>query len=125
MTYGYPTPGTHVIGEAVSLELPVARLGSRTLAVAIDLFIEFCLLFSLVLAFAALPFDLDSDLAGTFVLLMVLAVLIGYPVLTTVLCHGRTFGKMIMGLRVLRDDGGPASFTAVLMREGVGVLLEK
>ncbi len=125
MTYGYSAPGTHVTGEAVTLELPVARLGSRTLAVFIDLILESVLFFGLALGFAALPLNLDSDLQGTFVLLLFLAVLVGYPVFTTMLFHGRTIGKMVMGLRVLRDDGGPASFTAVLMREGVGVLLEK
>jgi uncharacterized RDD family membrane protein YckC len=125
MTYGYAAPGTHVTGEAVTLELPPARVGSRTAAFLIDYTIEFMLFFGLTIAYAALPFHLDSDLDGAFELLLFLAVLLGYPVLTTMLFHGRTIGKMALGLRVLRDDGGPASFTAVLMREGVGVLLEK
>jgi uncharacterized RDD family membrane protein YckC len=125
MTYGYATPGTHVTGEAVALELPPARVGSRTLAFTIDILIEAALFFGLTIAYVAVNSNLDSDLNATFELLLFLAVLFGYPILTTTLMHGRTVGKAVMGLRVLRDDGGPASFTAIVIRESVGVFLEK
>ena len=38
---------------------------------------------------------------------------------------GRTLGKAALGLRVVRDDGGPAPFTAILIRELVGLTGEK
>jgi uncharacterized RDD family membrane protein YckC len=125
MTYGYAAPGTHVTGEAVALELPPARVGSRTVAFCIDFTIEMVLYFGLSIAYVVIGLNLDSDLSATFGLLLLIAILFGYPILMTTLMRGRTPGKAVMGLRVLRDDGGPAAFTAIMIRESVGVFLEK
>lgn len=125
MTYGYPPLHGQVTGEAVALELRPARLGSRTAAFALDLTVEFVLLFLLSIAWGAAGIQLDSDLAATFGLILFLFVFLGYPVLVTAAWRGRTLGKAALGLRVVRDDGGPAAFTAILMREGIGFLLEK
>jgi hypothetical protein len=38
--------------------------------------------------------------------------------------RGRTFGKMILGLRVVRDDGGPVMFRQALARGLVGAGIE-
>ena len=62
MTYGYPALNGQVTGEAVALELRPARLGSRTAAFALDLTVEFVLLFVLSIAYGASAIHLDSDL---------------------------------------------------------------
>ena len=41
---------------------------------------------------------------------------LGYPVLSEWLSHGKTIGKLIMGLRAVRDDGGPLSFRQAFIR---------
>jgi uncharacterized RDD family membrane protein YckC len=125
MVYGYPPPMGTVTGEAVALELRPARLGSRTLAFGIDVIVQLALLFGVSIAYVALPFDLDSDLAGTLSLVLFLGVALGYPVLLETLWRGRTLGKAAVGLRVLRDDGGPAPFTSIVVRNLVGLIIER
>ena len=41
------------------------------------------------------------------------------------LARGRTIGKMAMGLRVVRDDGGPIGLRQALVRGLAGLVLEK
>jgi hypothetical protein len=41
------------------------------------------------------------------------------------LTRGRTLGKMVLGLRVVRDDGGPIAFRQALVRGLVGLVLER
>jgi hypothetical protein len=41
------------------------------------------------------------------------------------LARGRTLGKMALGLRVVRDDGGPIGFRQALVRGLAGLVLEK
>jgi hypothetical protein len=43
-------------------------------------------------------------------------VLIGYPVTLETLTRGRTVGKLALGLRVVREDGGPIRFRQALIR---------
>ena len=60
--------------------------------------------------------------AGSAVSLLVL-VFLGYPVAMETLTRGRTLGKMALGLRVVRDDGGPIAFRQALVRGLVGLAL--
>jgi uncharacterized RDD family membrane protein YckC len=121
-----------VTGEAVSLDLQVARLGSRMLARLIDLLIQVALLWllafvvPLLLAFLELTglVVVDFQLASaTFVVLLVLVV-VGYPVALETLAGGRTLGKLALGLRVVRDDGGPIRFRQALARGLVAAAIE-
>jgi hypothetical protein len=41
------------------------------------------------------------------------------------LTRGRTVGKMALGLRVVRDDGGPITFRQALVRGVIGLALER
>jgi uncharacterized RDD family membrane protein YckC len=125
MSYGYPPPGGTVTGEAVELELRPARLASRTVAFALDLIVQLVALFLLTVAYGAIGFHLDSALAATFSLILVLACFLGYPIVLETLWHGRTLGKAAMGLRVVRDDGGPAPFTSIVIREVEGLIIDK
>lgn len=125
MAYGYPPPGALVTGEAVELELRPARLGSRTVAFILDVIAQGLLIFVATLVYGLVGLNLDSDLATGLGLVLYLLVLVGYPVILETLWRGRTLGKAALGLRVVRDDGGPAPFTAILIRELVGFILEK
>jgi hypothetical protein len=48
-----------------------------------------------------------------------------YPVAFETLLRGRTPGKAAMGLRVVRDDGGPIGFRHALVRGLAGAFLER
>jgi hypothetical protein len=54
----------------------------------------------------------------------VLAFLV-YPVVCDTVFHGRSLGKRALGLRVVRDDGGPLRFRHAFVRGLVGFVLER
>lgn len=109
-----------VTGEAVVLDLRVARLASRGLAVALDLALQLVVLLLGAAVLAALSPVLDAALAGVLVLLLVVGALVGYPVACETLTRGRTLGKLALGLRAVRDDGSPIRFRHALVRGIVG-----
>jgi uncharacterized RDD family membrane protein YckC len=117
-----------VSGEAVEFDIRIARLGSRTLALMIDILMQIGLTILLYivlgvgLGLAGGFADVALFVAGTVVVSA--TVLVGYPAGLETLTHGRTVGKLVMGLRVVRDDGGPIRFRHALTRALVRVALE-
>ncbi|MFE9462026.1 RDD family protein [Streptomyces californicus] len=111
-----------VTGDAVVLGLRPARLPSRALASAIDLAAVFTvfILISVVLGIASAALD-EAALAAIMVASFLL-VLVGGPVAVETLSHGRSLGKLVCGLRVVRDDGGPIRFRHALVRGGMGLV---
>ena len=110
--------GDLVTGEAVLLELRLAKLPSRAVAKILDLLV----LLAMVLFFAAtgsvsgLSDSLDGAAGAALRLVVIIGLLVGYPVLFETLSRGRSLGKMAMGLRVVRDDGGPIHFRHAMVR---------
>src|SRR5438046_4964747 len=119
-----------VSGEAVEFDIRFARLGSRTLALLIDIMAQLGLAFLLWVAFSIVAGIFGSfgaaDQALVFALLTILLVLvfIGYPAVLETVTGGRTLGKLAMGLRVVRDDGGSIRFRHALTRALVATALE-
>lgn len=74
-------------------------------------------------AVAAIPYA-DAALFGAVQIGLVVLVLVGYPALTHFFFRGRSPGKLAMGLRVLRADGGPITFRHSIARALVGTALE-
>jgi uncharacterized RDD family membrane protein YckC len=124
-----PPEGERLVsGEAVELEVRLARIGSRAVALVIDIVVQvtsFVLIVSAIMvALAALRLDVEDALLiaiGTVVLVLVL---VGYPAGAETLFNGRTLGKLVLGLRVVRTDGGPIRFRHALVRALVSVALE-
>jgi uncharacterized RDD family membrane protein YckC len=119
------TDGQVVTGEAVALELRAAGAGSRGIAAIIDLAVVGVLLFVPLVIAATLLTSVDSATAAALLLVMFVGTVLGYPVAIETLWHGRTLGKAAMGLRVVRDDGGPIRFRHALVRGLIGVVVEK
>ncbi len=115
-----------VTGEAVALDLRIAQLPSRIVAAVIDLVAMLIALYLLFLVIgAAGTAGLDEALAAAVSTVVIIVVFIGYPVAFETLTRGRTPGKMAMGLRVVRDDGGPVTFRHALVRGLVGLAVER
>ncbi|WP_187774145.1 RDD family protein [Lolliginicoccus suaedae] len=113
-----------VSGEAVQLDLRHATFASRGVAMAIDVTVQLTLLGTLLaVLFSALP-ALDPAAHAAISLLLVILVMIALPVLVETLTRGRSLGKAIMGLRVLRDDGGTISGRHALVRGLAGFFLD-
>ncbi|MFI2240790.1 RDD family protein [Streptomyces chrestomyceticus] len=111
-----------VTGEAVVLGLRPARLPSRALAVLVDLAVTWSayVLVSLLLLSATASMD-EAARAAVSVALFVL-VLVGVPIVVETLSHGRSLGKLVCGLRVVREDGGPVRFRHALVRGALGAV---
>ena len=109
-----------VTGEGVALELPVANIGSRIVSGLIDLVVNGLVCWGLVVAASSLTEGSSDAVARTAIIVVLVGVLVGVPATTEALTRGRTLGKLVMGLRVVRDDGGPVSSRHTLTRALVG-----
>jgi uncharacterized RDD family membrane protein YckC len=111
-----------VTGEAVMLEMRLAKLASRSLALAIDIAVQLVILTVGVLVLSGTVTFVDDALGAALGLVFYLAVIVGYPVAFETATHGRSLGKLALGLRVLREDGGPVRFRQSFVRGLLGVV---
>lgn len=116
MSASDPTTGVPVTGEAVALELRVARLPSRLVALLLDLCVQVPLLIAVLVLAGLVGSQVDPALGTALLLTAVVLVIVGYPALVETVTHGKSLGKLAMGLRVVREDGGPARFRHALVR---------
>lgn len=109
-----------VTGEAVVLDLRPASFLSRALALIIDYFVVVAAFIAMVWALSVV-FVVSDDAVGAAVgLVGIVGVLIGLPTTVETFTRGRSLGKLAMGLRVVRDDGGPIRMRQALIRALVG-----
>jgi uncharacterized RDD family membrane protein YckC len=113
-----------VTGEAVALELRLARLPSRALALFVDLVLLAVPLIAIGLLASVVTQNADQSLSTALILVSIVAVVLGYPILFETLSRGRSPGKALLGLRVVRDDGGPVRFRHAFVRALVGVFVD-
>jgi uncharacterized RDD family membrane protein YckC len=111
-----------VTGEAVLLDLRLAKLASRSLALAIDLVVQVGALFVGTFLIVGTATFVDDALAAAIGLVFSLLVVVGYPTASETLTRGRSLGKMALGLRVVREDGGPIRFRHALLRALMSVV---
>jgi uncharacterized RDD family membrane protein YckC len=109
-----------VTGEAVALDIRVARLASRAMALLLDLLAQAILLNALFSLTGMTVLIADEAWVAGLSILTTVAVIIGYPASMETLTRGRTLGKMALGLRVVGDDGGPVRFRQALLRALAG-----
>lgn len=114
-----------VTGEAVVLDLRTAGVPSRALAALIDVAIQGVALFALATLVGAFASSGNDAAAAAVTVVVTVAVALGYPVAMETLTRGRTLGKMSLGLRVVRDDGGPIRFRHALTRGLLAMFVEK
>ncbi len=106
-----------VTGEAVVLELAVARFPTRIIALLLDVLVQIpiLILVEIVVSVTAAP-HLNGASAAAVLIAGIELTVIGYPVIFETLSRGKTLGKMAMGIRVVSDDGGPVRFRQALIR---------
>jgi len=115
-------PGTVVTGDAVVLDVQVAQLPVRALAILIDLILMGTAYLLGLALWAAAAARYDDALTAAILVIFTVAVVVGYPVAIETATRGRSLGKMVMGLRVVSDDGGPERFRQALFRALAGVV---
>jgi uncharacterized RDD family membrane protein YckC len=119
--------------ESIAFSYELAGVGSRLLAVMIDLAIQIALLlliawgFYLIAAHLPKPGHIPapgrfvSNTALGIVTFVIFTIFFGYFILFEALWNGQTPGKRALGIRVVRDGGYPIDFTASLVRNLVRI----
>ncbi|TQK72520.1 MULTISPECIES: RDD family protein [unclassified Nocardioides] len=110
-----------VTGEGVALDLPAASLGLRMASGLIDVLVTvvtLILLYILLLVGASVAHD--EALLGAGIVLTSVVTFLVIPTALETLTRGRSVGKLALGLRTVRDDGGPISFQHALVRALIG-----
>ncbi len=117
--------------ESISFAFELAGLGSRFLAVMLDLLVQVAVLAALVfgLSYAStrLPHiklhegTLAQSIGIAFVVAIVFLIFFGYFILFEAYWDGRTPGKKLLGIRVVRDGGYPLDAGSAAIRNIVRV----
>lgn len=115
--------------ERVELHFPLASLGNRFLACAIDHTLQFLVLLATLAAGDYLDLIINSVDAGeldslrgvslwfkAFVTLFLFLLFFGYFVIFEAFWNGQTPGKRWLRLRVIQEDGRPATFFSIMAR---------
>lgn len=111
-----------VTGDAVVVEVRVAQMPSRALALFIDMAVQFTVLVASYVVLQAFSVISDAAMFAAVSIVLSVLVLVGYPVIFETASRGRSLGKLAMGLRVVSDDGGPERFRQALFRGLAGVV---
>ncbi|MFE0375019.1 RDD family protein [Streptomyces inhibens] len=111
-----------VTGEAVVLGLRPARLPSRGLAVAVDVAVGWSCYLAISMLLLSATSSMDSAAVAAVSVATFVLVQVGIPIVIETLSHGRSLGKLICGLRVVREDGGPIRFRHALVRGAMGAI---
>jgi uncharacterized RDD family membrane protein YckC len=103
--------------EGVDLELTLAGVGSRFTSALVDLAIQLALLTAFgILFLVGLESLGGGGLGAALFLLLSFVLFAGYDIVFEVYASGRTPGKRLNGLRVVRDDGSPVQFLTSAVR---------
>ena len=105
-----------VTGDAVVLDVQIAQLPVRAISAIIDLTVVFIAYIVGVMLWAASLSQFDEALTVAFLIIFTVLAMVGYPVAIEMATRGRSVGKIVMGLRVVSDDGGPERFRQALFR---------
>jgi uncharacterized RDD family membrane protein YckC len=118
--------------ESIAFSYELAGIGSRFLAVALDLAIQFGI-FLLIgwglyeaavhghVSHAKTTGSVAENIAVAILIGIVFVIFFGYYILFEAFWKGQTPGKRALGIRVVRDGGYPLDFTASLIRNVIRV----
>jgi uncharacterized RDD family membrane protein YckC len=110
--------------ENVDLEVSLAGLGSRFAAALIDNIIRLAVMFALFFLVTYMVSPGPDELAGLALAAFFIGsfvIFFGYDVIFETLASGRTPGKKLTGLRVVRVGGRPVGFVSSAVRNLVRI----
>jgi uncharacterized RDD family membrane protein YckC len=105
-----------VTGDAVVLDQQIAQLPVRAVGALIDIAVVFVGYMLALMLWAATQTQFDDAATTAMLVIFTVLVLVGYPLVFETATRGRSLGKIVMGLRVVADDGGPERFRQALFR---------
>jgi len=113
-----------ITGEAVALDLRAAGFILRAGGAAIDFIVYFggYFLGLFVFSIAAQSAGLDDALVRAISVAGLVLFILVIPVTVELLSHGKSLGKLAVGARIVRDDGGAIGLRHAAIRGVVAVL---
>jgi uncharacterized RDD family membrane protein YckC len=120
------TAGDEVItGEAVALDLRPAGFALRAGGAAIDMLVYFGATYLLTIAVSFALIGAPQIEAAVYAMVFLVTVLLGLviaPITVETITRGRSVGKLAVGARIVRDDGGAIGLRHALIRGLSGVI---
>jgi uncharacterized RDD family membrane protein YckC len=104
-----------ITGQYVEIRQNAATVLQRGIAWMIDFLIMFIASLTLSSPLTLYGFAIGEDMLILFIFLWLLAILC-YPLYMEIFNHGQSFGKMVMGIRVMCLDGSTPTNIAYLLR---------
>ncbi|MBH0008776.1 RDD family protein [Salinibacterium sp. UTAS2018] len=124
-TFAYgDEPDELITGEAVALELHSASFVLRAAGAIIDFLVYGAALIGLLIgAFAfASAAGLDQAIGTALTVASTVLCLVVIPATVETLSRGKSLGKLAIGARIVRNDGGAIGFRHAFIRALLGVL---
>jgi uncharacterized RDD family membrane protein YckC len=109
-------------GEGVLLEVGAAPVTYRVASGLIDVAATGVVLWLSLTLVGALASSLNAAAGKAIAIVYIVSLLVLAPAIVETLSRGRSLGRMALGLRIVRDDGGPVSFRHAITRSIVGLL---
>lgn len=113
-----------ITGEAVALALRPTSFVLRAAGAAIDFLVYvggYILIVVLMFSFAE-QLGLDDALLQSLAVVLLALCLVAAPVAVETLSQGKSLGRLAVGARIVRDDGGSIGFRHAFVRGLTGVL---
>jgi uncharacterized RDD family membrane protein YckC len=113
---------TVMTGEAVALELRPTPFVLAAAGALLDWLIYFVgggllLILAVILPLSVSPIAKDSATVSIFVVCGIVVILIVIPTAVELLTRGKSLGRLAVGARIVRDDGGAIGFRQVFIRQ--------
>lgn len=109
-------------GEGVGLDVRPAGFILRAAGAAIDWVLYVAVFLGIVVAVTFFGRGLDDALTRAIVVAALVFSFVLVPLTIEVASHGRSLGKLVIGARIVRDDGGAAQFRHAFVRSLTAVL---
>ena len=117
-------PDELVTGEAVALELRSASFVLRSAGSIIDFLVYGAVLIGIMIAAFAFASNigLDQAISTALTVSVIVICLVVIPTAVETFSHGKSLGKLAIGARIVRNDGGAIGFRHAFIRALLGVL---
>lgn len=116
------TPDDLVTGEAVALDLPAASVGTRIASGTLDVISMGVVGFGVLFLALVTVSQSDGALQSVALIGSLVVVFLVYPTTVETLTRGKSVGKLALGLRVVRDDGGTVTAQQAFVRALVAIV---
>lgn len=109
-----------ILSEGVAIDSGAAPVLMRMASGLIDLFLYFLVYIGLVYALGPLVSSSNFAMATAMMIICLVFSLVVLPGLVETLTRGLSVGKLAVGLRIVRDDGGPVTARRAFTRSLLG-----